>query len=83
MPLIPLEQSLLSAFGQGRSASDRGDYLSDNPHAYGGDLWWAWWTGWQEQEGPAYIVTARGAAAFPSATLADIWPTPPPGFPAR
>lgn len=54
--------SINCAFGQGQSCSEKGGYLSDNPHKHDGVLWDAWRAGFFEEEGPEYVVAARRAA---------------------
>lgn len=68
---MPVDEDsvLVGEFHQGQAASRRGGYASDNPHPEETDRYAAWLSGFDDEEGPAYVVRPRPnggtmAAAF-------------------
>lgn len=59
------ESGVCSAFGQGAAASRKGGYRSDNPHAYGSELWAVWIEGFEFEEGPQYVALGNQQAKEP------------------
>ena len=67
-------QDICREFGNGAAANRNEQPRAANPHMPSDALYDAWNAGWDEEEGPAFVLTARAVRDYGHVTLAAVWP---------
>jgi len=55
--MTPADQSICRAFGEGSAANRAREPRASNPYRPSDELYDAWNAGWDDEEGPAFVLS--------------------------